>query len=87
ATGGTALVNALSAYRGAQVRGTPVVIAGNRGEDIRAAGSGAQALGVGTRSNGVLAANGVYMDGSGATTLAQSSVQVVGNTARQLNAN
>lgn len=86
ATGGTALVNALAAYRSAAVQGTPVVIAGNTGQDIRAAGSGAQALGVGSKSNGVLAANGLYMDGSGATALAQSSLLVAGNTARQLNA-
>ncbi|MBV7455548.1 hypothetical protein KW843_13780 [Acidovorax sp. sif1233] len=86
APGGTALVNVLAAYRGARVQGSPVVIAGNTGEDIRAAGSGAQALGVGTKSNGVLAANGLYMDGSGATALARSTLQVVGNTARQLNA-
>jgi hypothetical protein len=73
APGGTALVNALAAYRGARVQGSPVVIAGNTGADIRAAGSGAQALGVGTKSNGVLAANGLYMDGSGATALARST--------------
>ena len=86
ALGGTALVNALAAYRGARVQGSPVVIAGNTADDIRATGSGAQALGVGTKSNGVLAANGLYMDGSGATALAQSTLQVVGNTARGLNA-
>lgn len=86
ATGGTALVNALAAYRGASVQGSPVVIAGNTGQGIRAAGSGAQALGVGSKSNGVLAANGLYMDGAGATALAQSSLLVAGNTARQLNA-
>ena len=86
ATGGTALVNALAAYRGARIEGSPVVIAANTGDDIRAAGSGAQALGVGTKSNGVLAANGLYMDGSGATALTQSNLLVAGNTARQLNA-
>lgn len=86
APGGTALVNALAAYRGARVQGSPVVIAGNTGENIRAAGSGAQALGVGAKSNGVLMANGLYMDGSGATALSRSSLQVVGNQARQLNA-
>ena len=86
ATGGTALVNALAAYRSATVQGSPVTIVGNTGQDIRAAGSGAQALGVGSKSNGVLAANGLYMDGSGATTLARSSLLVAGNAARQLNA-
>lgn len=86
ATGGTSLVNALAAYRGARIEGSPVVIAANTGDDIRAAGSGAQALGVGTKSNGVLAANGLYMDGSGATALTQSNLLVAGNTARQLNA-
>lgn len=86
ATGGTALVNALAAYRSATVQGSPVTIVGNTGQDIRAAGSGAQALGVGSQSNGVLAANGLYMDGSGATALSQSSLLVAGNTARQLNA-
>ena len=86
ATGGTALVNALAAYRSASVQGSPVTIVGNTGEDIRAAGSGAQALGVGSKSNGVLAANGLYMDGSGATALSQSGLLVAGNTALQLNA-
>ena len=86
ATGGTALVNALAAYRSATLQATPVTIVGNTGQDIRAAGSGAQALGVGAKSNGVLAANGLYMDGSGATALARSSLLVAGNTARQLNA-
>ena len=86
ATGGTALVNALAAYRSAALQGSPVSIVGNHGEDIRAAGSGAQALGVGSKSNGVLAANGLYMDGSGATALSRSSLLVAGNTARQLNA-
>lgn len=86
ATGGTTLVNALAAYRGARVQGTPVVIAGNVGENIRASGGSSQALGVGSGSNGVLAANGLYMDGSGDTSLARSALQVVGNSARQLDA-
>lgn len=86
ATGGTALVNALAAYRSATVQGSPVTIVGNTGQDLRAMGSGAQALGVGSKSNGVLAANGLYMDGSGATALSQSSLLVAGNTARQLTA-
>lgn len=86
ATGGTALVNALAAYRGARVQGTPVVIAGNAGENIRASGGSSQALGVGSGSNGVLAANGLYMDGSGDTSLARSALQVLGNSAQQLDA-
>lgn len=84
--GGTALVNALAAYRGARIQNSPVTILGNQGEDIRASGGSSQVAGVGSKSNGVLAANSLYLDGSEANRLTNTPLQIMGNTARQLNA-
>ncbi|WP_313299362.1 hypothetical protein [Diaphorobacter sp.] len=84
--GGTALVNALAAYRGARVASSAVNVLNNTGRDIRASGGASQVAGVGSKSNGILIANGLYMDGSGATRLANSPVNVVNNDATGLNA-
>ncbi|RYF43996.1 MAG: hypothetical protein EOO25_01275 [Comamonadaceae bacterium] len=87
AVGGTALVNALGAYRGARVTGSPVTIAGNTAFDVSAGGGSGQVLGAGSVRNGVLVANGVYLEAEGAARLAQTPVTVAGNTAAQLQAN
>ncbi len=84
--GGTALVNALAAYRGARVQRSPVTILSNTGSDIRASGGASEVAGVGSKSNGVLAANSLYMDGSQANSLANTPLSIIGNTASQLNA-
>ncbi|WP_245598041.1 beta strand repeat-containing protein [Ottowia thiooxydans] len=84
--GGTALVNALAAYRGARIHASPVTILNNRGDDIRATGGSSQVAGVGSNSNGVLAANSLYLDGSEPNRLTDTPLQIVSNTARQLNA-
>lgn len=84
--GGTALVNALAAYRGARVENSSLTILGNRAQDIRASGGASQVAGLGSSSNGVLAANSLYMDGTQPNRLTATQLQIMGNTARQLNA-
>lgn len=86
ARGGTALVNSLAAYRGARVRDSRVGVAGNVADGVVAEGGSSQVLDVGRRSNGVLAANALYLDGAAATELSGSTLVVAGNQARQLQA-
>ncbi|QNP50419.1 hypothetical protein H9K75_05530 [Diaphorobacter aerolatus] len=86
AGGGTALVNALAAYRGARIQSSPVTILGNTGENISTGGGASQALGMGSKTNGILAANSVYMEGPDSVSLRSTPVQITANTARQLSA-
>jgi hypothetical protein len=87
AVGGTALVNALGAYRGARIAASPITLAGNRANDVTAGGSNGQVLGAGGFRNGILVANGVYMEAEGAARLTQTPVTIAGNTAERLRAN
>jgi hypothetical protein len=86
AVGGTALVNALGAYRGARIAGSPVTLSDNQARDVRAGGSSGQVAGVGNVRNGILVANGAYLEAQGGARLSQSPVSVAGNTAERLNA-
>ncbi|MEO8248011.1 MAG: hypothetical protein ABI589_01450 [Burkholderiales bacterium] len=86
AIGGTALVNTLGAYRGARIEGSPVNLSDNRAEDIATGGGYGQVAGAGKAKNGVLVANGVYLEGNGDVRLIDSPVTVSTNTARGLNA-
>ena len=86
AVGGTALVNSLGAYRGARINSSAIVLTNNDADTIHAGGGSGQTLGVGKSSNGILIANGVYLDGNGAVTLAQTPVSVRNNQARNLQA-
>ena len=84
--GGTALVNALAAYRGARVQNSAVSILANKADDVRASGGASQVAGAGSKSNGILAANSLYIDGESSTRLSNTPLQIVGNTVRSLNA-
>jgi hypothetical protein len=87
AVGGTALVNALGAYRGARLVSSPLVIAGNTASDISAGGASGQVLGAGSVRNGILVANGIYMEGEGGVRLSGSPVSIRGDDARSIDAN
>ncbi|RYZ10832.1 MAG: hypothetical protein EOO24_08015, partial [Comamonadaceae bacterium] len=88
AIGGTALVNALAAYRDARVSGSAITLSGNTANDIGAGGGYNQAMGIGSAKNGVLVANGVYLDGGeeGGVRLSGSATTVTGNDAQRLRA-
>ncbi|WP_234193308.1 beta strand repeat-containing protein [Pseudacidovorax sp. NFM-22] len=86
APGGTALVNALGVYRDSQLSGSPVTLADNQASDVTAGGGSGQAMGAGSAKNGILVANGLYLEGEGGARLASSPLTVRGNTARQLQA-
>lgn len=86
AVGGTALVNALGVYRGARITSSPLTIAGNEARDITAGGGSGQAAGVGSVRNGILVANGAYLEAEGGARLSGTPVTVARNTADRLNA-
>lgn len=86
AIGGTALVNALGVYRGSSVSGSPVTIGSNRADDVRTGGQYGQAVAVGSKKNGILVANGAYLEGDGGVRMSGSPLTVLGNTAQSLNA-
>ena len=86
AIGGTALVNTLAGYRGARMSGSPVTLADNTADNVSAGGSYGQALSVGSKKNGILVANGAYLEGQGSVRLSNSSLTIRSNTASQLNA-
>ena len=88
AVGGTVLVNTLAAYRGATVA-APVLLHRNVAQDISAGGGASQVAGVGSNRNGVVAVNGLYLDGGdgGAVALRGTPTLVEGNTAGHINAN
>jgi hypothetical protein len=87
AIGGTALVNALGAYRGARLSSSPVTLSGNDARDITVGGASGQVAGVGNVRNGILVANGAYLEAEGGARLAGTPVAVTGNTANRLQAN
>lgn len=88
AVGGTALVNALAAYRGARIAGSPITLSGNRASDITTGGAYNQAVGLGSAKNGILVSNGVYLDGGdqGGVRLSAAPVTISGNGAQSLRA-
>lgn len=89
ALGGTALVNSIAAYRGARIGTSTIALGRNEANDVRAGGSYAQVLGVGKARNGVLVANGLYMEGPGGSgvQLHGATVGLQGNVAQSLDAN
>jgi len=86
AIGGTALVNALGAYRDAGISGSPITLSGNRADDVRTGGVYGQVAGIGSAKNGILVANGVYLEGENGVRLSGSPVAIRENTAQSLNA-
>ena len=88
AVGGTVLVNSLAAYRGATVA-APVSLRDNVASNVSAGGGSSQVVGVGRNRNGVVAVNGLYLDGgdAGAVSLRNTPATLIGNTAQQINAN
>ncbi|MCB2070566.1 MAG: hypothetical protein KDF67_13570, partial [Ottowia sp.] len=86
--GGTVLVNSLAAYRGATVA-APVSLRDNVASNVSAGGGASQVVGVGRNRNGVVAVNGLYLDGgdAGAVSLRNTPATLIGNTAQQINAN
>lgn len=86
AVGGTALVNTLAAYRGARVAGSPVTLADNRAAQVSAGGGYGQVAAIGQARNGVLVANGLYLDGEGGMLLTDSPLTVRGNVAQSIEA-
>ncbi|AMM24593.1 beta strand repeat-containing protein [Variovorax sp. PAMC 28711] len=87
AVGGTALVNALGAYRGARIDGSPITLTDNTANNVSTGGGYNQVAGIGDARNGILVANGLYMEGNGAVRLSGSPLSIRGNTARSLDAN
>lgn len=85
AMGGTSLVNTLAAYRGARVEDSRVVIAGNQASNIRAGGGSSHVMSVGDAKNGILAANGAYLDGLEGISLRQMVLGVFANQAHDIN--
>ena len=86
AVGGTALVNALGAYRNASIAGSPVTLSGNQADDVRTGGSYGQVAAVGSKKNGILVANGVYLEGPDGVRLSGSPLTLRDNRARSLSA-
>ncbi|MGK6307230.1 beta strand repeat-containing protein [Variovorax sp. DT-64] len=86
AIGGTALVNALAGYRDSSVSGSPITIANNTANDVTTGGSYNQAAGIGNAKNGILVANGIYLEGDNGVRLVGSPVSILGNTANTLRA-
>lgn len=87
AVGGTALVNALGAYRGARIDGSPITLTDNTADNVTTGGGYNQVAGIGSARNGILVANGIYMEGEGAVRLSGSPVSIRGNDARSIDAN
>ncbi|MCS4509691.1 beta strand repeat-containing protein [Xylophilus ampelinus] len=86
ATGGTALLNALAAYRQATIVASPATVVGNRASDVQVGGKAQQAAGVGNARNGILAANALYMEGPEGVRMANTPLTLSGNTATGLRA-
>jgi hypothetical protein len=87
AIGGTSLVNALAAYRGSSLSASPVTLAGNQARDISSGGSYGQVAGIGSASNGILVANGIYLEGENAVQVKGTPMSLLGNTAQNVRAN
>ena len=86
AIGGTALVNTLAGYRGARISGSPVTLTGNTADNVSTGGQYGQVASVGSKKNGILVANGVYLEGQDSVHLSNSPLTIHGNNASQLNA-
>ncbi|MFE8646063.1 beta strand repeat-containing protein [Sphingomonas sp. NCPPB 2930] len=86
ATGGTALVNTLAAYRQARIVASPATVVGNRATDVQVGGNAQQVAGVGNARNGILAANALYMEGPEGVRLSNTPLTLSGNTASSLRA-
>jgi hypothetical protein len=86
AIGGTSLVNALAAYRGSSVSGSPITLLGNRANDVSSGGSYGQVGGIGSSKNGILVANGIYLEGENAARIQGTPISLLGNTAKNIRA-
>ncbi len=87
ASGGTALVNSVGAYSQASVSGGSLLLANNIAADISAGGNYSQTMGIGGARNGILVANGIYLEGDGAVHLNGTSVALNDNVVRTTGAN
>ena len=82
AIGGTALVNTLAGYRGARIEGSPITMTDNIADDVSSGGGHGQVAGVGKAKNGIVVANGSYLEGDGGVRLSNSPGTWFGNVAK-----